>query len=119
AAPAAEPRGGRHNELEPHVISVNLAHLAAQVREPVDQTKLGCLLPAPELAVEQHVAGLLDLCAATRPDEIDEGAMHVALDRLDARDVVGLLGEEDIEGVLACPCSIDPAVHPNLVDQLV
>src|SRR6266511_3711871 len=46
---AAEPRGRRHDELEPHLVAVKFAHLGAEVREPVDQAKLERLLPAPEL----------------------------------------------------------------------
>src|SRR4029077_14282026 len=53
AAPAAEPARRRRDQAEADLVAVELAHLAAEVCQPVDQAKLERLLAGPELSGEQ------------------------------------------------------------------
>ncbi len=65
------------------------------------------------------MSGLVELGAAPCLDEIDEGLVHVALERLDPLDVLRLLRQERIERVLVLAGGIDAALHADLGDHLV
>ena len=116
---APEPRGRRRDELEAHVLAEEGAHLAANVGEAVDQAELQRAPARPELSGEEILASVGNLPSAPLFDEIDEGRMHVTLQRLDPLNILRLLGEERIERVLALAGGIDAPLDTDLGDQLV
>src|SRR5262245_1564824 len=119
AAPAAEPARRRRDQAEADLVSVELAHLAAEVGQTVYQSKLERPPSGPELTGEEAVSCLLDADATPRLDEIDELSMHVALDGLDALDGLLLHRDDVAERRLVAAGGIDAPLDADLVDQLV
>src|SRR5262245_46467685 len=117
-SPTATPRL-RRSQAETDLVSVELAHLAAEVGQTVYQSKFERPSSGPELTAEEAVSCLLDADATPRLDEIDELSMHVALDGLDALDVLLLHREEGVERRLVAAGGIDAPLDADLVDQLV
>src|SRR5581483_5601420 len=64
ASLAAKPRGRGHDELEPHLVAEQRAHLAAHVGKAIDQSELERTLARPEFPGEQILARLFDLHSA-------------------------------------------------------
>src|ERR1700704_5144492 len=89
-APAEQAALGAHQRRE-HVVAEALAQHRAQVAEPVDQPVTQSRLCAPVFAREQGIFGPREARPPARLDEPDEGLVDLALDRLEARDVVGVL----------------------------
>src|SRR5690606_28438026 len=80
--------GAERHHLELDVLPMQLSHLGAHVRYPVDQPKVERLGRRPEGAREQLGIETIEPCRAPVLDDADEDVMDVLLDRLQPRHIL-------------------------------
>src|SRR6185369_14719997 len=70
-------------------------------------------------AGEQHVLGSLEARAAAALDQCDEDRVDLALKRLQARDILGILRQERIQHRLVLARRIKPPLDADSLEQVL
>src|SRR6187399_2390732 len=98
----------RRDHRQVHLGAIAGLQHAAQFTQAVDQPELQPALGGPELAGEQHRLLALELAAAPLAHPVLEAVMDLALQALEALDVLGVLVAKGIEHRLVLAGSVDP-----------
>src|SRR5262249_48636103 len=94
---AAEPPALGGNQRHGDGLAVALAQCSAQIADPVDEAHLLGLAAGPIFAAEEARLVAVEGSAAAAFHQIDKAPMNILLDRLEVRDVLGLLRLERVE----------------------
>ena len=113
--PCQEARLFRLDDFKANFLAKNVLHFGSNVGNAVDEAELhgaGC---RPEGTGEQFGVWCPQFSEAALLDEADEDIVHVALNGLEACNVVGVFGEERVQLVLVDARRVNPALDTDLL----